>query len=324
MHRDPDALIAADARGERDLAAEREALDRGGAVRPPHGRRANAYVRVRAWKSRLLGRLEVTPLMLATDATAMQRAVTALGIESPFDRLVRIYGLALRGYPDAAPLFLGLLRLHEIENVKLLWRVVARGRDRKQARRLWIPLGKLATVSSDALDAIHVRDLIERLAPTPFAAIATDVARAGDSMTAELAFDRWASLQLLMAARGLPRTERLARKLIELVVRERDSEIIRRGERWFGLSASAARAATALRAAAWPPHSRLDPAEFRAARLRLCRRAFVGNPFAIAPALALVLLAEEELRAVRALIERQGDKTLDAAAARASAGAQWA
>ncbi len=305
-------------------------------MRSPTGARASAYVRVCAWKSRLLGSLEATSLNLAADATAMQRAVAALGLQAPFERLLHVYQMALRSYPDAAPLLASLLRLHEIENVKLLWRVIVRGHDRRSAKRLWVPIGPLATVPTDALDATKARDLMERLARTPFGPIVTDVARAynGDLGAAELAFDRWASLQVLAEARKLPRTESLARRLMELVVRERDSEILRRGERWFGLSEGAVQtervwrrapspAAERPRAAAPTPSRPEDPVALRAQRLRLCRRAFVGDPFAVAPAVALVLLAEEELRGVRALIERQGEPSLDAAAARAMAGAQF-
>lgn len=293
-------------------------------MRQPAGRRATAYVRVCAWKSRLLGRLEATTLMLAADAAAMQRAVTTLGLEAPLERLVRVYRMTLRGYPDAAPVLLALLRLHEIENVKLLWRVVMLGRDRRAARRLWIPLGPLATVPIEALDSSSGRDLVERLARTPFASIVAGLARAygNDTGAAELAFDRWASQQLLAAVAALHPAEKVARQLIESVVHERDCEILRRGERWFGLSESAARAAAAEPAEAAGPLSEVSA--LRAQRLRLCRRAFVGDPFAAAPAIALVLLAEEELRGARALIERRGEAALDAAAARAMAGALFA
>lgn len=55
---------------------------------------------------------------------------------------------------------------------------------------------------------------------------------------------------------------------------------------------------------------------------KLCRRAFVGSPFLLAPAVAVVLLAEEEVRALQALVERQGDEQLDAPMLRAIAGSQ--
>jgi hypothetical protein len=60
----------------------------------------------------------------------------------------------------------------------------------------------------------------------------------------------------------------------------------------------------------------------RRERLRLCRRAFVGDPFRLAPPLAVILMAEEEARAVRALMERCGDETLDPPLLRALAGSQ--
>lgn len=300
-------------------------------MRHPSGSRASAYARSCAWKSRLLSRIDAAPLKMAADPAAMQRALTALGFEHPYERLLRIYGMALRAYPDAAPLLRSLLRLHEIENLKLLWRVTVRGRARAALQRLWLPLGTLATIPARIAEVRSLRELTERLAATPFGSIASDVARSfGDDLgAAELAFDRWASLQLLGAARRLPPGEVIARRLIELVARERDSEILRRGTKWYGLSDAAARAATSR-----DPSHRLrgeggrrpdeGAADIREQRLLLCRRAFVGDPFAVAPAVALVLRAEEEMRGVRALIERQGDASLDAAARRATAGTEFA
>lgn len=293
-------------------------------MRAASGARASAYARVCAWKSRLLGRLEATSLLVAADAASMQRAIAALGIEHRFERLMGVYRMVLRAYPDGAPLLRSLLRLHEIENLKLLWRAIIRRRNHGSLQRLWLPLGGLASIPLETLRVTTLRDLTQQLATTPFGPIAADVARAfGDDLgAAELAFDRWASLQLLEQARRLPRTESLARRLVELVLLERDSEILRRGQRWFGLSEAAARASVADRlfSAATPA----DAALLRSQRLRLCRRAFIGDPFALAPAVALVLLAEEELRGVRALIERAGDASLDAVAARAMAGAEFA
>ena len=66
----------------------------------------------------------------------------------------------------------------------------------------------------------------------------------------------------------------------------------------------------------------IDVVALRRERLRLCRRAFAGSPFLLAPAVAIVLLAEEEVRAVRALVEREGDERLDAALVRALAASQ--
>ena len=62
----------------------------------------------------------------AADAASMQRAVAAIGVESPMQRLLRVYQTAMRGYRDGVPLFRALLQLHEIENVKLLWRATAK------------------------------------------------------------------------------------------------------------------------------------------------------------------------------------------------------
>lgn len=263
----------------------------------PRGSIAYAHARIRGCKSRLLTRADALPLFTATDGAAMHRVEAALELEEPLRRLLRVYITAIRGYPLGEPIFRALLQLHEIENVKLVWRTTVKRGRLGAMPRLWIDLGSLALFSGD-------------VAGTPYEQIAKTVARAhgSDLAAAELAFDRWASQRLLDEARRLPRREALARRLVELVVRERDAEIVRRGAKWYGLTSVSG--------------SPEDVATMRRERLRLCRRSFVGNPFLLAPPVAVVLLAEEELRALRALVERQGDQGLDPPLQRALAGSQ--
>lgn len=267
------------------------------------GALAYAHARIRAAKSHLLTRAGAMLLFAAPDASAVHRAVTALDLEQPVARMVRVYQTAMRGY--AVPLFRAMFSLHEVENVKLLWRANAK---RRGVEKLWIDFGELATVRN--VDASTPRELAEGLEKTPYASIAATVARAhaDDLAAAELAFDRWATQRLRDEARKLPRRESLARKLAESIANERDAEIVRRGAKWFGLASVQGRAE--------------DVVALRRERLRLCRRAFVGSPFLLAPAVAVVILAEEELRAVRALVEREGDERLDAPLHRALAGSQ--
>lgn len=261
---------------------------------------AYAHARMRAWRSRLLTRADAAPLFTAADAASMQRVIAALELEDPFARLLRIYQTAIRTY--RAPLLHALLRLHEIENVKLLWR------GRGDVARLWIDLGPLASFA--IIDAGTPNQLAERLARTPYADIAANVARVHgtDVAAAELVFDRWASQRVAEEARRLPRREWRARRLAEMVVRECDAELVRRGAKWYGLASVSGIAP--------------DVTSMRRARLRECRRALMAGPFLLAPAVAVILLAEEEVRAVRALVERQGDETLDAPMLRALAASQ--
>lgn len=221
--------------------------------------RAYAYARICARKSQLLGKRDAALLLAAPDALAL------LGGD-PFEKLMRLYALAIRTY--RAPIFRALLVLHEIENVKLLWRVVANDRDRGAIARLWRPLGALATAPMPR-DVLSPRDLVDQLAKTPYGAIAKSVLLSG---AGEAAFDRWARQRLLDEAKRLPKSEALTRKMIET--------------------------------------------------LRADRRAFVGNPFLLAPAVAVVLLAEAEVRGVRAIVERGGDESLDNVTMRVLAGSQ--
>ncbi len=269
---------------------------------------AYGHARIRACRSRLLTREEAAPLFTASDDASIQRVLAALDLEHPFGRLLRVYRTAIRGYGHAAPLFRALLRLHEIENVKLLWRVAIARQHHDRIARLWLDLGDLATVA--ILDPGTPGELAKELAKTPYAAIAATVARVheGDLAAAELAFDRWASQQLLGENARLPRRESLTRRLIASVLEERDAQLPARGATWFGLTSVVSH--------------QTDITALRQERLRLCRRAFVGDPFLLAPPVAVILLAEAELRAVRALVERQGDNALDAPLAKALAGSQ--
>src|SRR5579859_5457623 len=109
------------------------------------GQLAFAHARVRAWKGRLLRRIDILPL-LGTNADP-DRTLEALGIgKEPFTGLLQLYQLLIQSYPDEAPLFRAMLRLHEIENVKLAWRAIVRHIDRSRWTPLWLLLGKLASV----------------------------------------------------------------------------------------------------------------------------------------------------------------------------------
>lgn len=266
---------------------------------------AYAHTRMLAWKSRLLTRVDAAPLFTASNATEMQRVLGALEIRDPLARLLRIYGMAIGGYPHGAELFRALLRLREIENVKLLWRLSAKPSRRDALEPLWIDLGELATVPR--LEAVTPNALAGALRSTPYGSIASTAARVhgNDVAAAELALDRWASQRLSEEAQRLPRKEALSRRLIDSVIRERDGQLAHRGAQWYGLATISAAA--------------FDVVALRRERLRLCRRAFVSSPFLLAPALATVLLAEEEARAVRALVEREGHQSLDSAMVRALA-----
>ena len=266
------------------------------------GQLAFAHARVRAWKGRLLRRIDILPL-LGTSADP-DRTLEALGIgNEPFTGLLQLYQLLIQSYRDEAPLFRAMLRLHEIENVKLAWRAIVRRIDRSRWTPLWLLLGKLASVEIGSVGN-SLRDFVADLAKTPYGTIADRVmlAHGDDLAAAEMAFDRWASAELLRTSAALRKP---ARRLIESIIRERDAQLFVRGEQSYGLSSGA------IRTGALIARSGEDPFAIRQERLRLCRRAFTDDPFQVAPAIAVLLLYEEQLRGLTALRERRGDDTLD-------------
>ena len=280
------------------------------------GDMAYAHARLRAWRSRLLRRPDVLPLLAANDAPSHNRALAAIGaatdgeaIEHAFARLLNVYKIAIRGYRDYALLFIALVRLHEVENIKLAWRAIARHEDEARWRALWRPLGSLAAVTFEqcrVAESLH--DLAERLADSPYGSIIGALYRAhADDVTAfEIGLDRWASQQLLDEAEKLPPVEGLAGAIIETVARRRDAQLNERAAN-YGLSGDLSfRAAKSARKRGARKELTLDYPN-------LLRRASRGSPFSLAPALAVILLAEEELHGVIALTERHGRDELDAA-----------
>lgn len=249
--------------------------------------------------------------------------------------MTTVYGPIVRWYQTliatclpARDTLIALLRLAELENVKLLWRAAARGRRLPPA--CWRPLGVLATLSpSCAAPSIHA--LVERLAHTPYGtlAAATERSHGDDLLAAELALEGWGLKALYDAARGLPGRDERAKALVFAWLRERELDLLRRASQSYGIEPAFAVGLTRvlrgecdpallIALAAWdesrgarglrlPPALRrvAGPASdwdslllgLRRARARACRRALVAYPYQAAPTIAGVLLREEQARA---------------------------
>jgi vacuolar-type H+-ATPase subunit C/Vma6 len=319
-------------------------------------RRAFGYARVRAARSRLLTPVEAGALLRGESRRAspgvplapLAAAHTARSVVAA--ALAGRYDIVYRGYPEARPLWLSLLRVREIENVKLLWRAAARARPEREWRPRWTDVGRLAAVQPDHGAApLSIFSLVARLRATPYGGIAAQAMRAhaGDALAAELAFDRWATGRLVEEALRLPASERVARGLALAVAREREAQVLRRALRSFAIPTdlvpgaapllSRDIGAARLRALAeWDPASgpigRLVPRDWvedtagigdwpdlelamRRRRHRLCRVAFRSDPFSLAPPLALLILAEAEAHSVRSILEIRESKAPSSALA---------
>jgi hypothetical protein len=246
-----------------------------------------------------------------------------------FPPLVGVYVTVGRMYRAARPLVTALFRLHEIENIKLLWRAAVRGR--APLTECWRPLEPLATVTF-AERPLAPADLVQRLSTTPYRHIARALFRghAGDLPAVEMGLDRWAWQAVRDESGRLSRGEQRTRELVRLLIIEHDLDLLRRG-RDFGLDADLVAKATivlarehgvaALMGAVSAPVSGLasvlpprlarltgEPrnwddavAALRRARLRQCRRSFSGWPYQLAPAIALLLLRDAQARAMMAV-----------------------
>jgi hypothetical protein len=291
------------------------------------GALAFANARIRARKSQLLG----------GDA----RRAAGSDIRSAVN-FVSCCEVVLDALPGSRAVVRALVERHEIENVKLVWRALVRGRSSQRWSPLWRRLEPLATFALDqARDCASLNQFVDRLHATPHREIAAAMWRGhrNDLLAAELGFDRWMSRRLLDAGDALDARETIARALIGSVVGERDLQLLRRGVATYKLAPDAVAGALTLAprvmsaasiatAAAWQPEhggfAGLWPRAWRTAvagaadwntlllrwrqaRYRLCCRAFLGNPFSFAPAIALLLLVDEDARGVTALAETHND-----------------
>lgn len=292
------------------------------------------YARVCALRSRLWTSLD-RALVLRAGVEPDGRAVSG-DPDVVFPPLVPWYAIVMKMYPAARPLVTWMLRLHEIENLKLLWRAALRGRPPIAA--CWRPLEPLGTVTFQPR-ASTPEELVHRLARTPYGAIARTLLRShpGDLPAAEIGLDRWAWTGLYDEAMRLPAREAAARRLVLLLIREHDLDLLRRGTS-FGLDADLVAKSTVVLSrecrtsrlaavASWQPSdgplSRVLPPRVarisngaagwddvvlgvRRARLRACQRAFVGWPFELAPAIAALLLRDAQARAAMSLAAARG------------------
>ena len=307
--------------------------------------RAFGCARVRALRSRLLTRAHV----LAPART------TGVCVPPPAARVADLVGWYRRlppAFPDARPLLVAILRLHEVENLELAWRAACHRRSVPTVRRLWWDLGALGSLRApDPGVTFDVADLLSRTRGTPYADIASALHRAhGPDLSAiELGLDRWAGARIVDGALALPSAEHAARALALWLVRERDLRLLQRGAPRFHLAPDLVAAATAFlqsevpRArltdlAAWTPAAgrplvaALPPTVARVApgalawedvllavrrhRHALCRRAFLGAPFTLAEPIALLLLKEAEEEGLRALAEVRRPEDVETAPVR--------
>jgi ATP synthase C subunit len=285
---------------------------------------AAANARMRALKGALWGPRD-RALLIRSGLEADGRPATARP-EDVFPPLVRWYVTFEKMYPAGAPLFTAFFRLHEIENLKLLWRAALSGRAPRLS--LWRPLAPLAAIAFPP-GSLTLAELVRALDATPYAAIARTLvsAHGEDPAATEIGLDRWAWGRLADEAARLPAAERAARDLVRRYIVEHDVDVLARGAA-FGLEPDlVAKATTVLsreeriaslsRTAMWEPRdgplSHVLPrtlardgaatnweeltALLRRGRLRACRRAFSAWPYQLAPAVAALLLREEQARA---------------------------
>lgn len=295
------------------------------------GSLAYANARVRALKSRLLGR-EIAARVAVGLAASRDHALNA---DVSRRELLDWYAVVLASYPRGHALIHSLLYRHDIENIKLAWRAIVNAHGSPRWIGRWIDLGRLASVRLESVrDCRTLPSLVDAARRTPFAGIAEAMwrAHAEDPLAAEIGFDRWTSRAIIDSARALPGADRTAAALATAVVRERDFAVLRRAAA-AGLSPEILTAALgclhqeigldpAMRLAAWtpadgpfwaavprrwqrhaPPSADWDRwmVWWRHARRDLCRRAFRETPFCLAPAIALLLLKEEEVLGLEAI-----------------------
>jgi vacuolar-type H+-ATPase subunit C/Vma6 len=170
-------------------------------------------------------------------------------LNAVYRRLVDDYAAMSAAYPEARDALAALVQLHEVENIKLLWRAAVRRLAHRQWRASWRPLGPLQRIEAEDFTAPFSQiELVAALARTPYARPAEASLRAhgADVAAAELAFDRFGSSRVAAARDRLPRAERSARALLRAVIARRDATVFERAVTTLGVDSASAVLMTAL------------------------------------------------------------------------------
>jgi hypothetical protein len=304
---------------------------------PRWGGRAYGFARVSVLKAGLRrpGRVAGHAVRIAPESVPNQ--------DSVFDELLAVYRTVIRGYGELHGVIDGLLARHELANVLVMLRAMLRWRTPVSGHSFWRDLRELASISEDAAtEAVSPAALAAAVEGSRLAAVAALIrdARPATLASTSLAAERqlWAAIDRAFLA--LPRRDRSARALGALLVIEQDLNWVRRAPTAASIDPSAAASATlalvrevpAARLSAlatWSPEhgsiaSSLPVAwtwartahdwdglmtAVRRARRRHCERAFVGSPFALDVPLAVLLLKEEEVKAIATAAECGGDRS---------------
>ena len=277
-------------------------------------------------------------------------ADAALLLALVYARLMTDYEALIRAYPSVARVLRALAQRHELENVKLAWRAAACSAEPARWHPLWRPMGRLETVSRSNASVSSLQQLAHALSRTPFDNIASHVLRAhgADLSAAEMALDRWGSDMLMHAAAdALAPRDGAALDLVAHVVCERDVAVLERAVGSLGVAPQSAIRMTSMLSAALGSAGIRHLAEWsrdggapvqlprrlsserravrtfvelrqaiRASRRAACARVFVSNHFSLAPPIALVLMREDEARALMSIGELRARHATTADAAR--------
>jgi vacuolar-type H+-ATPase subunit C/Vma6 len=209
-------------------------------------------------------------------------------LAAAYSRLVDDHVVMRRAYPESRPALAALMQLHELENLKLLWRAVVRGTAMVDWRGSWRPLGVLQIVSPEWFtSALTVMGLTRALQATPYGELGTTLRRSHghDVAAAELAIDRFGTHALASAHDRMPVVERSARRLLRAIVHRREALAHARASPTVGR----------------PIQRRLIDTQPNVAAL--ARHVLSFEPFSFAVPLALILMREEEVRRLLTLSE---------------------
>jgi vacuolar-type H+-ATPase subunit C/Vma6 len=272
-------------------------------------RRAYGQARARARGAALLSDTVVTVMATAPAVTPLPgwrdlgpHDNGSVTLALAYSRLVDDHLIMRRAYPEAREALAALLTLHELENLKLLWRAAVRGTPVAEWRGSWRPLGVLQSIALEQFAGpVTLASLSGTLQATPYGqlAAATMQAQGDDLAAAEVVIDRFGTRELGVAHDRLPRAEYSARKLLRAVIDRRDRFIKERACMTVGR----------------PFQDHLIDTRQRLAAL--ARRILTLEPFSLAVPLALVLMREQELRRLLTLSEVRARHMSSAEARRA-------
>ncbi len=281
------------------------------------------------------------PLKVVCDRAAVRRVLEDQGVASTdpvdlipslFQKLVASYESVLRNHRSSSDLLTALIRRHEIENLVLAWRAMCGGVPEVLWTRWWLPLGELATLELKRFRSARTEHAFPAAVDgTPWTAPVRASVSARSGAPLERALNRWVWNEILAEVGRIDPEQKMVVRVVRQLVRERDITCLAAASSEDAIEDAIDAmvllpleySRSSIHSLALTPredlerHPLVESLVCRRRRIRRmehlaatihrellneCRRQVPGSSFELAPAFARLLLREEELGGLIAIV----------------------